>query len=86
MAPRAIHRKAPTGALRAARQIEPDPTLHESMAELIDRETGLGEFLDLLEGIIAEAGDLIESRNPDLVAHARTVIRNYGDESPRQAE
>jgi hypothetical protein len=86
MAPRANHHKAPAGALRAAMQIEPDPTLRESIAELIDRETGLREILDVLEGIIAEAGDLIESRSPELVAHARTVIRNYGDESARQAE
>ena len=86
MAPRATHYKAPAGALRAARQIEPDPTLRESIAELIDRETGLREVLDVLEGIIAEAGDLIESRSPELVAHARTVMRNYGDESARQAE
>ena len=47
---------------------------------------GLREILDLLEGILAEAGDLIESRSPELVAHARTVIRNYGDETARQGE
>ena len=78
--------KTTAGALRAARQVEPNPILRESIAELIDRETGLHEILDLLEGILAEAGDLIESRSPELVAHARTVIRNYADETARQAE
>jgi len=86
MASRAMQHKATAGALRAARQIEPHSTLRESIAELIDRETGLPEILDLLEGILAEAGDLIESRSPELVAHARTVIRNYGDETARHAE
>jgi len=39
-----------------------------------------------LENIIAEAGDLIESRNPELVAHARAALRRYADEAARQAE
>ena len=75
MASRAIPHKATTGALRAARQIEPRSTLRQSIAELIDRETGLPEILDLLEGILAEAGDLIESRSPELVAHVREELR-----------
>ena len=86
MASRAMQHKATAGALRAARQIQPHPTLRESIAELIDRENGSPRFPDLLEGILAEAGDLIQSRSPELVAHARTVIRNYGDETARQAE
>jgi len=37
-------------------------------------------------GIIAEACDLIESRSPELAAAARTALRRYNDEVPRQAE
>ena len=33
-----------------------------------------------------EAGDLIESRSPELAAQARTALRRYADETPRQAE
>jgi hypothetical protein len=39
-----------------------------------------------VENIIAEAGDLIESRSPELVAQARTALRHYGDEARRQSE
>jgi hypothetical protein len=39
-----------------------------------------------LDEIIAEAGDLIESRSPELVAHARAAVRRYADEDLRQAE
>jgi hypothetical protein len=53
---------------------------------MIDRETGLRELVGLLETIISEAGDLIESRSPELVAQARAAVRQYGDPSPRQAE
>jgi hypothetical protein len=74
------------GALRAAKQIEHDPSFIESTAELIDRETGVRELVEILENIIAEAGDLIESRNPELVAQARAALRHYADEVPRQAE
>ncbi len=69
-----------------ASQIEPVSSKVESTAELIDRETGVRELIDILENIIAEAGDLIESRSPELVAHARAAVRRYADESPRQAE
>jgi hypothetical protein len=34
----------------------------------------------------SEAGDLIESRSSGTRVARRTVIRNYGDESARQAE
>ena len=44
------------------------------------------EVLDILENIIAEAGDLIESRSPELVAQARAALRHFSDEAPRQAE
>ena len=44
------------------------------------------EILEILENIIAEAGDLIESRSPELAAQARAALRRYADEPPRQAE
>ncbi|HXJ94114.1 MAG TPA: hypothetical protein VMT20_14795 [Terriglobia bacterium] len=46
-----------------------------------DRETGVREILEILGSIIAQAGDLIESRSPELVAEARAVLRRYGDEA-----
>jgi hypothetical protein len=73
-------------ALRAAKKIERNPSFIESTAEVIDRETGVRELVEILENIIAEAGDLIESRSPELVAQACTALRHYGDESRRQAE
>ncbi len=81
-------RKAKTtdGALRAAKQIERDASFVESTAEIIDRETGVRELVEILETIIAEAGDLIESRSPELVAQARAAVRRYGDQAPRAAE
>jgi hypothetical protein len=57
-----------------------------SAAEIIDRETGVRELLEMLENIIAEAGDLIERPSSELVAQARSAVRRYADESPRQAE
>jgi hypothetical protein len=33
------------------------------------------EVLEILENIIAEAGDLIESRSPELAAQARAALR-----------
>jgi hypothetical protein len=44
------------------------------------------EVLEILENIVAEAGDLVESRSPELVAQARSALRRYADEAPRQAE
>jgi hypothetical protein len=78
--------KPTDGALRAAKQIERNPSFIESTAEVIDRETGVRELVEILENIIAEAGDLIEGRSPELVAHAHTVLRQYGDDSRRQEE
>jgi hypothetical protein len=43
------------------------------------------EVLEILENIITQAGDLIESRSPELVAQARAALRRYADEAPRQA-
>jgi hypothetical protein len=77
---------ATAGALRAASEIERNPALHQSIAEIIDRQTGLRDVLELLENIISEAGDLIEHRSPELVAHARATLRTFGDATPRQAE
>ena len=81
----ASKRKATDGALRAAKQIEHNPSFLQSTAEIIDSETGVRELVETLESIIAEAGDLIESRNPELVAHARAALRRYADEVPRAA-
>ena len=78
--------KPTAGAVRAASQLEPNPSRSESMAELIDRETGLPGVLEILEAIIAQAGDLIESRSPELVAQARAALRRHGDPAPREAE
>jgi len=82
----AIRHKATAGALRAAAHIEANPALRQSIAETIDQESGLRDLLELLENILSEAGDLIDSRSPELVAHARAAIRTYGDASDRQAE
>ena len=86
MTPRAQKHHPTAGALRAARAIEHDASHLKSLPELIDRETGVREILDILEGIVAEAGDLIESRSPELVAHARAALKRYGDETPPRAE
>jgi hypothetical protein len=72
--------------MRAAKQIEHNPSFLQSTAEVIDRETGVRELTDILENIVTEAGDLIESRSPELAAQARTALRRYADEAPRQAE
>jgi len=86
MTPSPAKHRPTAGALRAARAIEQDTSLLNSLPELIDRETGVREVLEILEALIAEAGDLIESRSPELVAEARAVLRRYNDETPRQAE
>ena len=83
-APRKV--KITDGALRAAKQIERDASFVESTAEIIDRETGVRELVEILENIVAEAAYLIESRSPELVAQARAALRHFSDEAPRQAE
>src|SRR6266478_4001523 len=85
MTPGVQKHKPTAGALRAASKILQDTSLLASLPELIDRETGAPEILDILENIIAEAGDLIESRSPELVAHARAVLRHFGDEALKEA-
>jgi len=72
------------GAMRAAKKIERNSSLVESIAEVIDRETGLRELVEILEQIIAEAGDLSESRSPELVMRAGAVLRLSGDSAPRE--
>ena len=74
------------GALRASRAIQGDTSLLNSLPEIIDRETGVREILEILECMIAQAGDLIESRSPELVAAARAALTRYHDETPGQAE
>ena len=82
-----VQKHRPTaGALRAASKILQDTSLLASLPELIDRETGLRELAEILERVLAEAGDLIEGRSPELVAAARAALRRYSDEAPRQAE
>ena len=78
--------KPTAGALRAASAIQRDPSLLKSLPELIDRETGVREILEILQSIIAEAGDLIESRSPELVASARAALMRYHDDTLSQAE
>jgi hypothetical protein len=83
----ATRRAKPTdGAMRAAKEIERNPSFIESTADVIDRETGVRELVELLENILAEAGDLIENRSPELVAQAHAALRHSGDEARRQAE
>ena len=67
MTPRAQPTNPTAGALRAARAIQHDAALLQSLPEVIDRETGVREVLEILQSIIAQAGDLIESRSPELV-------------------
>jgi hypothetical protein len=73
MPPGGMKQRPTAGALHAASRIESNTELRESIAAFIDRETGLGELVELLERIIAEAGDLIESRSPELIAEARAA-------------
>ena len=86
MTPRTQRIKPTAGALRASRAIQNDASLLKSLPELIDHETGVREILDILQSIIAQAGDLIESRSPELVAAARAALTRYNDEALGQAE
>jgi hypothetical protein len=72
--------------MRAARAIEQKLSLLTSLPELIDREIGVREVFELLENILSEAGDLIDSRSPELAAAARAALRRYHDDALRQAE
>ena len=84
---RVVMKQKPTaGALRAASRLQPDSDLLQSTAELIDQETGLRELMDIFETIIGEAGDLIESRSPELLAQARAALWRFSDDTPRRSE
>ena len=86
MTPRAPKKNPTAGALRVASTIQHDASLLASLPELIDRETGVREILEILQSIIAQAGDLIESRSPELVAAARAALTRYHDDALGQAE
>ena len=60
----------------------PPSSMITSIASVIDNETGLRHLVDVLEEIIAEAGDLIESRSPELVMQARAALRQSADPKP----
>jgi hypothetical protein len=84
MTPRA-HKGTTAGARRAAKAIRSE-SANVSVPELIDRETGVREIIEILESIIDQAGDLIEQRSPELVAKARAALNRYSDDAPGQAE
>jgi hypothetical protein len=86
MTPRPQNMKPTAGARRAAKAIQGDAALLKSLPEVIDRETGVREILDILQSIISQAGDLIESRSPELVASARAALTRYNDEGLGEAE
>jgi hypothetical protein len=86
MTPGPMKHNSTADAWRTASEIESNPALRQSIAEVIDRQAGLWDILELLENILSEAGDLIEPRSPELVVHARAAIRTYGDATARQAE
>ena len=84
MSPTRIRSGTPAGAIRAARALFNDDAGRRNAAELIDRETGLSDLIDTLEAIVSEAGDLVETRSPELVARAQALISRNGDPSPRE--
>jgi len=86
MTPRPQKIKPTAGALRASDAIQRDAALLKSLPELIDRETGVREILDILQSIISQAGDLIETRSPELVAAARAALTRYNDDARGEAE
>jgi hypothetical protein len=83
---RAQEMKPAAGALRASKAIQQNGALLTSLPELIDRETGVREIFEILQSIIAQAGDLIESRSPELVAAAQAALTRYNDEALGEAE
>jgi hypothetical protein len=44
------------------------------------------EILEIPESIVAQAGDLIEGRSPELVASARAALTRYHDDTLGRAE
>ena len=85
MHPAEVNSITSAGASRAALAIANDPVMATSVAELIDQESGLRALIDVLEEILAQAGDLIETRSPELVNQAYTALR-YSSDASRQAE
>jgi hypothetical protein len=84
MTPR-VHKRTTAGARRAATAIQGE-SASASVAELIDRETGVSEIIEILGSMIDQAGDLIEQRSPELVARARSILTRYSDDTPGRAE
>ena len=86
MTPRAQNMRPTAGARRAAKAIHRDGGDLKSLPEVIDRETGVREILEILQSIVEQAGDLIESRSPELIAAARAALTRYNDEALGKAE
>jgi hypothetical protein len=86
MTPRAQKLKPTAGAVRASQAIEQNAALLKSLPEIIDHETGVREILEILQSIVEQAGDLVESRSPELLAAARAALARYHDEAPAEAE
>ena len=59
---------------------------HGVKATARDDETAVRKILDILQSIISQAGDLIESRSPELVRAARAALTRYDDEALAEAE
>ena len=73
MAPRAQTMKPTAGALRASKAIQQDPALLKSLPELIDRETGVREILDILQSIMRRPA--ISSKAEAQNSSQRPVLR-----------
>jgi hypothetical protein len=86
MKPRAQERRPTAGAVRASKAIQQNAALLKSLPEIIDRETGVREILDILQSIVEQAGDLVESRSPELLEAARVALTRYNDEAIGEAE
>ena len=81
-------------AIRAAKHIgqviarhygkAPDAPLVKSIAGIIDSETGLPELVQVLDEIVAVAGDLIDERSPEAHMQARAALRRSAGEAPRE--
>ena len=70
MTPRAQEQNPTAGARRAVKAIQNQKSQITSLPELIDHETGVRKILEILESIVVQTGDLIESRSPEHVAGA----------------
>jgi hypothetical protein len=86
MTPRAQTLKPTAGAVRASNAIQQNTAPGKSLPEIIDHETGVREILEILQSIVEQAGDLVESRSPELLAAARAALARYHDEVLAEAE